>query len=149
MKSFEGSYTKVITGILAAGLGSTMLAGCSSGHEKNTSLCTNVGFGSLKGGPGSIIMDVYPMVKPGNNVEYGFGMVVEGNDKGEPIQWNNNGAASPHGEFVFSFDPNTKRVQSSKVEFSVIVDTTGQTQECPTTTVKFDQSRDLITPTYK
>ena|ERR1700691_2639102 len=132
---------------LIAGLA---LAGCSSANKtisNERSICTAVGFGADRGGPGEIDMDVFAILKDGEPAGDITGKVIAGNDTGEAIT--NSVVFTDAGEFKLSFDTSSKAIQTSTVSVSALIPGLSQLQECPDTTLHYDPSNGSVIPTYK
>ena len=138
---------------VAAAVGLAALAGCTSARstpapKKSESICIKVGFGSAKGGPGLLDMDVYPILKPGYVASNVTGEVISGNDTGVKIV-DNSSVFAGSGEFPFSWDTNSVNMQSATVRVSAEVAGMPQLQACPDTTLHFNPTNFDISPTYK
>lgn len=137
---------------VAFAVGIAALTGCSSGESnaklKPTSDCIAVGFGSNKGGPGLIEVNVYPILKDHVVAARVSGEVIGGNDKGVVIR-DNSVAFAGTGEFLFSWDDTTKAIQTAEVTVAAEVAGKAQLQICPVTTLHLDPTNLYLSPTYK
>lgn len=146
----ERLYIRKLASAAAISLaGLTALTGCSSGSQPQAkSECIGVGFGSEKGGPGLIGVDVHPIFKTNDEVATKvFGSVVAGNDKGELIT--NSPVFANAGEFALSWNETDKNIQTTTVKIEALVAGRPQLQTCPETSMHFDPNTNNITPTYK
>ena len=143
------SYKRNIAKGLAVLAGVAALNGCGANSNTNkASECIGVGFGSAKGGPGLIAVNVYPILKDGFAATRVTGEVTGGNDKGAVIK-DNSAVFAGAGEFFFSWDNSATAVQTSTVEVSAVVAGKDQLQKGPTTTMRFDPTTTSLSPTYK
>ncbi len=147
---FEVINYKAVTASVAFAVGMAALTGCSSGESspKPTSDCIAVGFGSDKGGPGLIEVNVYPILKDQAVAARVSGEVIGGNDKGAAIR-DNSAAFAGTGEFLFSWDDTTKAIQTAEVTVAAEVAGKAQLQICPVTTLHLDPTNLYLSPTYK
>lgn len=145
-------YRRAVTAGVIVATGVAALFGCTASESgtkaTNGSECIAVGFGSDKGGPGLIGVNVYPILRDDAVATEVSGKVISGNDKGAIIK-DNSAVFAGSGEFLFSWDGTTQTIQTSKVAVAAEIAGRAQLQECPETTLRFDPTTYSLSPTYK